>query len=216
LERALYRAQAAVALKQERLAELQWAQAIDHAARDSSALLLLASVAKGSQAWEVSERALRSLAEQRPFRRRSLQELVHLFDEQGNLARVRETLAELIKAHPEDTSARNDFAYVQILTGGEIEGACKIAEDLVKSRPDYLAFRSTLALGRLRLGDGHGARAVLEERAVDWTRALPAQKAIYAAVLGNAGEIARAREICGAIRVNSLKREEQALIASWL
>jgi hypothetical protein len=216
LERALYRARAATELKQTRVAELQWAQALDHAGKDPRSLLLLAGYAKASRAWGVAETALRALAIQKPFSQRALRELVLLFEFQGERSKVRSALTELLQAYPDDLSAQNDLAYLQLLEGAEIAAARRTAEKLVRSKPDYLSFRSTLALAHLREGESQSARVLFDERTIDWTRTAPAQKAVYAAVLGNTGDAVKARELCRTITLDSLRPEEKVLIESWL
>ncbi|HEY6170157.1 MAG TPA: hypothetical protein VI454_19140, partial [Verrucomicrobiae bacterium] len=85
-------------------------------------------------------------------------------------------------------------------------------EDLVKQFPDSLAHRTTLALVLLKQGEATAALKVYDGREYEWPRALPAHRAIFAAVLAANGRKTDAVKIAGPLPRESLRREELALI----
>jgi hypothetical protein len=62
-----------------------------------------------------------------------------------------------------------------------------MAEELVQNHPQYLAYRSTLALARLRHNDPQGASQLYEGLQIDWAAAAPSWRMIHATVLAAQG-----------------------------
>ena len=63
---------------------------------------------------------------------------------------------ELLAATPDFTEAVADLAYLKLLKGEDIVQSAAISEKLLTAQPDLLARMSSVALGRLRLGDPRG------------------------------------------------------------
>ena len=215
-ESSLYRARAAGALDQTRLADLHWKQALENADKDSIRLLTLATYAKAEGAWSIAEQALRALAGQKMFERRAFEELVQLERNRGRVGNPRAVLAEMRSRFPEDPAIENDLAYLNLLEGKEIPSATGVAEKLAAAHPNYLSYRVTLALGRLRQGRPEEARSLLDGEEVNWSETAPAHRAVYAAILDRTGEASRARLLAEELAREALRTQERELVAHLL
>ena len=110
---------------------------------------------------------------------------------------------------------RNDFTYLTLLRGKDVEEGLKVARALVAEAPTSLAHRTTLALANVRLRDAMGAMSVYRGLNIPWDRALPSHRAVYAAALGLNGNISDARAQANAIPLEALRPEERNLISQW-
>jgi len=73
-----------------------------------------------------------------------------------------------------------------------------------------------LGLALIRTGDADQAMTLIEASPFDWTRLHPRWKAVYAAILGTAGQTGPARQAAHQIDLSALKSPERRLIKPWL
>ena len=77
-----------------------------------------------------------------------------------------------------------------------------------------MPFGTTFALALYRQKDFTGALRVYANRAIEWPRALPSQRAVYAAVLAANGHTDEARRLRQDLRLEQLRAEEDDLLAA--
>lgn len=212
---ALYQARAARELKQSRIAEMRWEQALELAGKDDAQLVKLADYAGRTGAIGPAERACRKLIEKGDLsQRRGYEQLLKVY--QNELPRLRSTLQEMAAKYPTDTVVLNDLIYIEFLSGESRPGSLEAIRRLASNQPNQVGYRATLALGLFRAGDIHLAKATLEKDSLSWERLMPYQKAIYAAICAAAGESEKAKLICRQVDPALLKTPERELVREWL
>lgn len=213
---ALYQARVSKELKQDRHAELHWAQAQWLASQRPETLLYVAQYAEKVGATEEALKAYRQLSKQPQSAAQAYLALIRLVEQKGDTRALRDLMKELIAAFPNDPAPRNDLAYLELLTKENIASAAEAAKTLVASRPEMLAYRTTLALAYLRMNDPKSAHALFRGVEVDWKTAPPSWRAVYAAVLAANGDIKSARQMVNQLPRQQLRAEERALVEPWL
>ncbi len=169
----------------------------------------LGDVAQAAKAW-------RRLTHDPSFNRIAYRALIRLGEREGNTRALRALMREIAQQFPSDPEPRNDLAYLDLLLNDDAAGAETVAAQLVHDHPNYLAYRTTLALARLRHNQAAAAAALYRGLELDWGGVLPGWQAVRAAVLGANGETNLARVACRRIPLERLKPEERALIQSYL
>lgn len=211
-----FRARCQAQLKNDALAALSWREALRAAERSPEQLSWLAVYAEKCGELDLAKKSLRSLIGCVDNPRAAFRELARLTEHSGTTVELRDLLGEMVRRWPKDTALQNDFAYLNLLLNTEFAAACQTAESLVNQFPESLPFRTTFALALYRQQDFPAALRVYAGRQYDWSRALPSQRAVYAAVLAanDRGDAARmvVREL-GLAR-EQLRAEEEALIAT--
>ena len=179
-------------------------------------LLYVAQYAEKVGATEEALKAYRQLSKQPQSAAQAYLALIRLVEQKGDTRALRDLMKELIAAFPNDPAPRNDLAYLELLTKENIASAAEAAKTLVASRPEMLAYRTTLALAYLRMNDPKSAHALFRGVEVDWKTAPPSWRAVYAAVLAANGDIKSARQMVNQLPRQQLRAEERALVEPWL
>jgi hypothetical protein len=212
-EREMFQARAAAALGKTRLADLHWRQAEEHAGKDAGKAAVYAHYAAAAGAWDSARRVLPGLE---PRQARPVWEGLLLLARNGQQAggteKARELLEAMRKAYPDDATIQNDWAYLNLLLGKELEASAQLAQTLHQTDPERWIFRITLALAMLRNGRAGEAVALLESKPMDWRLAPAWQRAVYAAALAGAGHREKAAAAEALIRPGELHPEEHALL----
>ena len=201
-------------LRNPALAELTWREALRAAERNAEQSSWLALYAEKCGEPETAKKALRSLIGAVEHPRPAFRELARLTEQSGTTVELRDLLVEMNRRWPKEPALQNDLAYLNLLLNTELAASWRMADTLSKQFPESLPFRTTLALALLRQRDAANALQVLTARRIDWTQALPNQRAIFAAVLAANGSAMDARQLLGNLRVEQLRPEESELVAT--
>lgn len=126
---------------------------------------------------------------------------------------TRDLLREMKARWPDDVPVQNDYAYLQLLLGEEIDASRETAAALAAKFPNSLPHSTTLALAYLRSNNPAAAMEVFDRLPVAWEKAPAPSAAVYAAVLNANGRTDDARKLAAKIPNSSLRPEERALIA---
>jgi hypothetical protein len=194
-------------------AELHWSHAVGLAAGDPFKLRFVANFAEHSHATAAALKAYEQLAkfpEHAAFAYRGIQRQSQLTGEVSAQLAAAEKISALA---PGDPDAAAQLAYLNLLLETDVEANLATAKRLAEKYPNRLSFRVTAALGYLRHHDAGSALAQFKASApIDWKRAQPAWRAVYAAVLLANDRNEEAREMIGTIALDRLSPEERALI----
>ncbi len=194
-------------------AEVHWNHAVSLAGNDPFKLRFVANFAEQSEANAVALKAYGLLArfpEHAPVGYRGTQRV----SQKTGDATVERAAAEKIAASaPEDPNAADQLAYLNLLLENDIEKNLATAKQLAEKYPNRLSYRVTAALGYLRQHDPGSALTQFQAPApIDWKRAQPGWRAVYAATLMANERNDEAREIIMTIPVERLSAQERALI----
>lgn len=211
----LFLARSAMELGQQTKAELHWTRAHIAAAPAPEQMEFLGNYAEKVGRLTDAESAYRSLASSATTARRAYEALLRLAEKRKDTPAMRDLLRDMHTRWPTDRSIDNDYAYLRLLTGVEIDAALQVAKQLIAQFPAALPHRTTLALAYCRAGDPAAALAVYAGLDVAWPRVAPSQRAVHVAVLGLNGRTTEARAEAAAIRPDDLRPEERALISKW-
>jgi tetratricopeptide (TPR) repeat protein len=148
--------------------------------------------------------------------RLAFQALIRLGELDGNTRALRELMKEMTKAFPTEVEPRNDLAYLELLLNENLNAAKETGLQLVKEHPNFLAYRTTLALAHLRLREPDEAERLYRGVNLDWAAVLPGWQAVRVAMLGANGKTNLARVAAQRIPLSQLKPEERALIEPFL
>ena len=148
--------------------------------------------------------------------RTAFEALIRLGEVEGNTRALRELMRELSKTSPNEPEPRNDLAYLDLLLGENLKAARETSLLLVKDHPNYLAYRTTLALAHLRHQETNEAAALYAGINLDWAGVLPGWQAVRVAVLAASGRSNLARIAAQRIPLPQLKPEERALVQPHL
>ena len=214
--REVFRARVAMELGQPNEARVQWRKVHFEAGQNPQVLKYVAKYAERVGERADAEQAYRRLTTFPDQARDAYVNMVRLANEDLNTKRLRELLREMKAIFPEDPLVENDLAYLNLLQNEAIQDSKATAEKLYDLNPSFLAYRTTLALARLRTREIDKAKKVYEGLTLEWTLAPPGWQAVHAAVHGASGNTAAAREFIEKIPLENLKPEERALIQPWL
>ncbi|MFQ3671564.1 MAG: tetratricopeptide repeat protein, partial [Verrucomicrobiia bacterium] len=214
LERVFVRAfQFRVALAQgrENQAEIFWERALQETNRQPDLLWYLASYAERLGRLDQAEAAYRRLAQDAGAARLAYLAWARLLESVGQTERLRRLMGEIAERYPNEPAPRNDLLYLDLLTGQSARERLEEARRQVEGSPEVGAYRVTLALALLRLGQGKEALPLFEgfPPTEQWP---PGWRAVFAAVLAEAGEMERAHDLVAGIPRDRLKPEERALL----
>jgi hypothetical protein len=194
-------------------AEVHWNHAISLAGTDPFKLKFVANFAEQSRATAAALKAYEQLArfpEQADAAYRGIQRVGQI---SGETATQRTAMAKISARKPEDPNAADQLAYLNLLLGEDIAKNAAMGKKLAAQYPNRLSYRVTAALGHLRQ---HNAAAALAEFSgptpIDWSRAQPGWRAIYAAALMGTDRTDEAQKIIATIPKDKLNPEERALI----
>ena len=194
-------------------AELHWNHAVALAAGDPFKLRFVANFAEQSHAGAAALKAYEQLAkfpEHAAFAYRGIQRQSQQTGEVSAQLAAAEKISALA---PDDPDAAAQLAYLNLLLETDVEANLATAKKLAEKYPNRLSFRVTAALGYLRHHDAGSALAQFKAPApIDWKRAQPAWRAVYAAALLANDRNDEAREMIGTIPLDRLSPEERALL----
>jgi hypothetical protein len=194
-------------------AEVHWNHAISLAGTDPFKLKFVANFAEQSRATAAALKAYEQLArfpEQADFAYRGIRRVGQI---SGETATQRTAMAKISARAPEDPNATDQLAYLNLLLGEDVDKNAAVGKKLASQYPNRLSYRVTAALGHLRQ---HNAAAALAEfngpAPIDWSRAQPGWRAVYAAALMGSDHTDEAQKIIATIAKDKLNPEERALI----
>ena len=194
-------------------AELHWSHAVALAAGDPFKLRFVANFAEHSHATAAVLKAFEQLArfpEHAAFAYHGIQRQSQQTGEVSAQLAAAEKISALA---PEDPDAAAQLAYLNLLLETDVEANLATAKKLAEKYPNRLSFRVTAALGYLRHHAAGSALAQFKAPApIDWKRAQPAWRAVYAAVLLANDRNDEAREMIATIPLDRLSPEERALL----
>lgn len=183
----IFQARAAKELGQLQEANGHWTLALSHAQPILEQNLYLARYAGKMGEHRVAAKAWRQVARTPAWAVRANLAALPELEKDGDTRGLREAVQQLARLVPGDPAPRNDAAYLDLLLGENLKTASATAELLVQEHPEVLAYRTTLALARLR-GERVGeALKLYEGLEVPWEKAPARSRAIHAAVLVAAG-----------------------------
>jgi hypothetical protein len=210
----LYQARAAKELNNTRIAKLLWEQVEALAKEDKQWLLYVAQYAETMGENSQAMAAYRLMArEQGENGRRAYERMIAIVEKQGDTKGLRDVLQEASTGYPDDLPIRNDLAYLNLLLDENTAAAKQAAVSLVKSEPRFLSYRTTLALANLREGRQKEALEAYGAAKIDWDKAQPSWRAIYAAVLARNGKNEEAKVVLNSLDLARLKKEERFLVS---
>lgn len=183
----VFQARAAKELGQLREANAHWTMALSHALPEPAQNLYLARYAEKVGEPRIAAKAWRQVARTPAWALRANLAALPLLEKDGDTRGLREAVQQLARLAPNDPAPRNDAAYLDLLLQENLKAATATAEQLVREQPEVLAYRTTLALARLRAERVEEARKVYVGVEVEWDEAPPRSQAIRAAVLAATG-----------------------------
>jgi hypothetical protein len=193
-------------------AEFHWSKAIDSANNDPQKLLFVADFAERSGATEAALRAFDQLGRWPEHLLVAVAGQQRLAAKTRDISVARDLAEKALTLQSGDPDAQNRAAYYNLLVQKNVETEARKAKELAAKFPNRLEFRVTAALGCLRMHDAAGAMAQFNGPPIDWQKAQPAWRAVYAATLMSNDETVRANEIIRTIPRERLANEERALI----
>ena len=196
-------------------AELHWEHALGLAAGEPFKLRFVANFAEQSHAMSAALKAYGQLSrfpEHAAFAQRARQRLI---EQTGDASAARDVAEHLSAITPDDVNAQAELAHLNLLLGIDVETSLAKAKALAAKYPTRLSFRVTTALGFLRQHDAASALAQFQGPVpIEWSRAAPGWRAVYAAALAANDQDEAARAIIATIPLERLNKEERELIAS--
>ena len=212
--RRLYEVRTALALGRVEESRQHWYQ-VRQAMRqaDPKTIFYVAQYAERLGSRDEAAKAYRLLTAMAGAERAGFLGLILLTEQSGDTRKLRDQVKEFAERFPNEFEPQNDLAYLNLLLNENVSSALESAGQRVKRFPEFLAYRTTLALAHLRKGDAAAARKVYDGTETDWSAAKPGWRAVYAAVLAASGEQALAGTHAREINISRLKTEERALIA---
>ncbi len=217
LSQHMYQAATEEHLDHRRDAVSEWNQALEFCGHDPGKFFALGQYAESQGASETAESAYAAAAAAAPRMRPAHDALFRLADAHGQTAQARRVLAATLEIWPRDENAVNLEAYLRLLLGASAADALTIeknAASLAAHEPGNWQARATLALARLRQGQGASAlQAFTGLRAAGGGPVPPGALAVRAAALAAAGWKDEARADAHALAGTILRPEERVLIA---
>ncbi len=193
-------------------ADLHWRRAHLAAAPSPEQVWFVGNYAEKIGQTDQAELAFRSLTSNASVARAAYEALLRLTEKQRDAGKSRDILNAMHERWPADAAIANDYAYLSLLQGMEVEACLKTAQRLVEKAPSSLPHRTTLALAYYRLNQPGPALAVYSRIVVPWDQVAGSQRIVYAAVLALNGQKAEAKAQLGSIRKETLRAEELALM----
>lgn len=212
----LYRARAAQELGDSGGSHANWDRARAAAGSDYEMLSNLADYALKLGVYDEAKSTITLMTQFPGKSHQAYTELLQVEAQHGSSSELQATLKQMTVDLPQEPEPKNDWAYLSLLLNTNVDEAWKTAQGLVEAQPDMLAYRSTLALGYIRRNDVQGAAKVYDGLTIDWNGAPASWKMIHAVVLAANGDKARAEEAARSINRNQLRKEEMALLDTYL
>jgi hypothetical protein len=194
-------------------AEVHWNHAVSLAGNDPFKLRFVASFAEQSHAHAAALKAYGQLTRFPEHVRIAYAGTERVSQQTGDAAIERGAAEKIAASAPDDPNAADQLAYLNLLLDKDTDKNLEIAKKLAEKYPNRLSYRVTAALGYLREHDPGSAVAQFKGPApIDWKRAQPGWRAVYAATLLANEQNDEAREIITTIPLERLSAQERALI----
>src|SRR5262249_13293559 len=133
----------------------------------------------------------------------------------GETTTQRTAMAKIVTLSPDDPNAADQLAYLSLLLNQDVDKNLATARQLAEKYPNRLSYRVTVPLGYLRQPEPASALAQFNApEPIDWTKTLPAWRAVYAAALLASNRNDEARGILVTIPRDRLNAQERELIES--
>jgi len=136
------------------------------------------------------------------------QQLTAWESSRGNTSGLNRLFSRIVEVSPQDTNAKNNFAYTSLLLGTNLDRAFEIARDNYKIEPKNRDYLGTLSFALYKQGKPQDALQTLDSAGIgaliDPERLL--MRALYLAELGKTQE---ASDVLASIRVTSLPLPEE-------
>ncbi len=126
-------------------------------------------------------------------------------------ADLTELMGNMATEFPDMEEAGNDWAYLRLLTGADVEAAGAAAQERLKRQPGLLSYKTTAALAHLKQGRVQEAEEIYKGWEVDWGTAMERYRAVRIAVLEAAGKSGEAEQMRSGLKGKDLRPEERAL-----
>jgi len=191
-------------------------QAAAAVGRDAKGHLIVARFAESFQQPRIALARWRDLAEKFGGGLDAVMEIVRLARKVDDLPASKPALVALRNRMTTDVGAALIAGYVQGLMGGMPPDALVQLREIVRTNSPAIHYIGVLGLAEWRSGDPNAALRVMEAQGMDWAKAEPRFQAVYAAVLGAAGQREAARNVARRVPAEQLVREERALLEPWL
>ena len=197
-------------------AEAHWNHAISLAANDAYKLRFVANFAEQSHAHGVALKAYDQLAKIPQHAVTAYRATQRLSTTTGDASVQRSAAQKIASLAPDDPNAADQFAYLNLLMGSDLDTNFEKAKALAGQFPDRLSFHVTAALGYLRKHDPGLALAEFKgppgAPPIDWQKTPPAWRAVYAATLLANEQADAAQDIIKTIPRDKLSPPERELI----
>lgn len=210
----LYRARAASELKNPGESESDWERARTAAASDPGMLNYLGDYASKLNLYKQAILSYRALTHVPRNAELAYHKLLAVEARGGTDDDLLDTLSQMIKDFPNEPEPRNDWAYLSLLLKQNIDRAVYTAQGLVSASPQYLTYRTTLALGLLRLNQPKDAATLYTNLQINWDQTPDNARMVYAAVLEANGLHDNAVKFAKSIDKSHLRSAELAYLAS--
>lgn len=191
-------------------------QAAAAANRDSKGLLIVVRFAEVFHQPRIALAGWRDLAEKFGGGLDAVMEIMRLARKVDDLPSAQPAVSALRNRMATDVGAALLAGYVESMVGRMKPPVLAQLREIVRTNSPAIHYIGVLGLAEWRSGDPNGALRVMEAQGMDWAKAEPRFQAVYAAVLGAAGQREAARNVARRIPAEQLVREERALLEPWL
>lgn len=210
--RQLFRMRAFLERGNKTMANLAWDNALASAARSPAQMGMLAEYALKLGMDDHARAALWRLADDPTVARSAYDQLLLLEQRKDNTEGLRKVLKAVVEAMPANDAARSDLAYIDALLQRDLARAAADAGSLVERHPDYLPYRISLAMVRMRLDQPEEALAALAPVQVDWLAQRSRWRVVLGWVLVANGDPGQAGTAVRDVDPRTLLPEERALL----
>lgn len=211
--RVLFRARIQNELGNERIRDLIWKQALLEAKDDVGQLQFAYDYAVKLGWQEQARNVLERLTQIPRAQRKAYEELIKFDQKHQDIEALRSDLQRMAEVYPKDTSVANDLAYLNLLTGENMQAAADTAQRLnAEAEQPFLAHIMTLALAYYRAGEPGTALDLLYPLAIDWEEARPGWRAVYAAILATNGYRLESQDVMKGVDIEDLLPPEREIL----
>lgn len=205
-------------------ADNNWQRAIQNAAGDLTHLLMVADYAEKNGNQKIAGIAYEAAASVSPKSRAAQLGRLRVVQSTGDTKKIHETLQELLKIWPTDTSLLNDEAYTRLLLlppdtkpdSPELKAVEAIARKLIEQEPSSLPHRTVLGLVLLKENQPYSALSLYAGLNVPQKELTPSAVVVHSAVLAATGRDDDAHTEVSHLPQNKILPEEKALISKSL
>jgi tetratricopeptide (TPR) repeat protein len=211
----LYRARCAAQLGSPAESDADWERARDEGSHQPGALAKMADYSLQLGFYAEARKTLARMAQSPTEAKMGYIALLQLEASHGATTDLLATLRQMTIDFPMEPEPRNDWAYLSLLLNQNVEKATQTAQSLVRDHPQFLAYRSTLALACLRHNDPQAAAQAYAALQVDWEGCPASWKMIYATVLAAQGKQTEGLTFVHDVRAEQLRPAELAFFKTY-